>query len=149
MCCRVISLFVALGSRGRLLLTVNSTHTLQVRLILCCALGPVNIGLALKVAHEFGWLEFRILGASQQMQSISNPIISLHCCLQFCPSVYLSVTFIWHIKTVQHMKIRLSFYDTVIIPFFLWLKFVVMSLWVGHKLQHQNGLSPIANLKFV
>jgi len=33
-------------------------------------LGPVNIALALKVAHEFGWLEFRILGASQQMKSM-------------------------------------------------------------------------------
>jgi len=44
-------------------------HILQVRLIVCCILGPVNIALALKVAHEFGWLEFRILGASQQMKS--------------------------------------------------------------------------------
>ena len=48
----------------------SNVHTLQVRLIVGCILGPVNIALALKVAHEFGWLEFRILGASHQMKSM-------------------------------------------------------------------------------
>jgi len=43
---------------------------LQVRLILGCILGPPNVLLALKVAHEFGWLQFRIIGGSQQMQSM-------------------------------------------------------------------------------
>jgi len=48
----------------------SNAHILQVRLIVGCILGPVNVALALKVAHEFGWLEFCILGASQQMKSM-------------------------------------------------------------------------------
>lgn len=60
-----------MGRNGHCCIVINSANILQVRLILGCILGPVNIALALKVAHEFGWLEFRILGASQQMQSMS------------------------------------------------------------------------------
>jgi hypothetical protein len=52
---------------------VESSHRNRikmVRLILGCIFGPINIYLAIKIAREFGWLEFRIVGASEQMQSM-------------------------------------------------------------------------------
>ncbi len=33
-----------------------------------CVLAPINIGLAIVVIREFGWLEFRIVGASEALQ---------------------------------------------------------------------------------
>lgn len=39
-----------------------------IRLIISCVLAPVNLYLAGKVATHFGWLEFRIAGASEILQ---------------------------------------------------------------------------------
>lgn len=45
----------------------NRTGVKTARLIVACVMAPVNVSLAVKVAYDFGWLEFRILGASQCM----------------------------------------------------------------------------------
>jgi len=39
----------------------------MVRLIISCVLGPPNIVLAVYVARRFGWLQFRIIGASEAL----------------------------------------------------------------------------------
>lgn len=49
---------------------INGDHhnTIKlVRLIMVCVMAPINIGLAAKVGYDFGWLEFRILGAAEEM----------------------------------------------------------------------------------
>ena len=45
------------------------SFSLQIRMILAAVLGPVNFVLAVIVAKRFGWLEFRIVGASEEFQS--------------------------------------------------------------------------------
>ena len=42
--------------------------TFQVRLVAASVLAPLNIVLAVLVIKEFGWLEFRIVGASDALQ---------------------------------------------------------------------------------
>ena len=37
-------------------------------MIVALVMAPINIGLAVYVAREFGWLEFRIVGASEALQ---------------------------------------------------------------------------------
>lgn len=54
----VIEYIVNSGSR---------TDVKEARLIVACVMAPINVSLAVKVAYDFGWLEFRILGASQSM----------------------------------------------------------------------------------
>ena len=39
----------------------------KARLVAGCVLVPVNITLAALVAKRFGWLEFKIVGASDKM----------------------------------------------------------------------------------
>ncbi|ELU11895.1 hypothetical protein CAPTEDRAFT_192923 [Capitella teleta] len=51
---------------GRTLIKLAS-HS-KIRLIFVCILGPVNIGFAIYIAREFGFLEFRIVGASEYLQ---------------------------------------------------------------------------------
>jgi len=41
-----------------------------VRLCFGSVLAPLNIGLAIVVARQFGWLEFRIVGASEALQQM-------------------------------------------------------------------------------
>lgn len=45
------------------------TLFIQVRLIVACVLAPINIVLGVYIAREFGWLEFRVVGASAALQS--------------------------------------------------------------------------------
>ena len=42
---------------------------LQARLVCACVLAPLQITLAILVAREFGWFTFRLIGASDSLQS--------------------------------------------------------------------------------
>ena len=54
---------------------------LQGRLIAACVLAPINLVVAGLVARQFGWLEFKIVGASEALQSrltITMPQTAIH-----------------------------------------------------------------------
>lgn len=42
------------------------------RMVIACVLAPANLLLAYFVVRSFGWLEFRVVGASEALQSIQN-----------------------------------------------------------------------------
>ncbi|KAL5013254.1 hypothetical protein ScPMuIL_007524 [Solemya velum] len=65
-------------------LNVNGRTTVKlVRMILACVMAPVNIYLAWAVAHDFGYLEFRIVGASEYLQHLYQQASIFSCLLKF------------------------------------------------------------------
>lgn len=81
-----------------------------VRLILCCIFGPINILLACYIARQFGWLEFRILGASQLMQNMYHQAAFFISLLKF--DLQASVSFV--VLILQH-GIHLDTEDIVVL----------------------------------
>ncbi|CAH1783840.1 unnamed protein product [Owenia fusiformis] len=61
-----------------------------IRLIAACVLVPLNIGLAVAVAREFGFLEFRIVGASAAFQYMYRQAALFSCLLKFDLNVNFS-----------------------------------------------------------
>lgn len=65
-------------------LNVEGRSTLKlVRLILACVLAPPNIFLAWSVAQHFGYLQFRIVGASEYLQHLYQQASIFSCLLKF------------------------------------------------------------------
>ncbi|KAI0209978.1 hypothetical protein LSAT2_005315 [Lamellibrachia satsuma] len=59
------------------------TQVKLIRLILASLLAPVNIVLAVIVARKFGWLEFRIVGASESFQNMYREVARFMDLLKF------------------------------------------------------------------
>ncbi|KAK3102786.1 hypothetical protein FSP39_013904, partial [Pinctada imbricata] len=62
-----------------------------VRLILICVLAPPNIYLAWSVAQQFGYLQFKIVGASEFLQHLYQQASIFSCLLKFDIQVTASV----------------------------------------------------------
>ncbi|PVD25192.1 hypothetical protein C0Q70_15690 [Pomacea canaliculata] len=54
-----------------------------VRLIVACILAPPNILIAIIVSKQFGYLEFRIVGASKLLQTLYRQAALFSCLLKF------------------------------------------------------------------
>ncbi|XP_064633215.1 uncharacterized protein LOC135491344 isoform X2 [Lineus longissimus] len=63
-----------------------------VRLIFACILAPLNVYLAFLVAKEFGFLSFRIVGASELLQHLYKQAAAFSCLLKF--DLEVSISFI-------------------------------------------------------
>ncbi|KAK6994165.1 hypothetical protein BgiMline_010752 [Biomphalaria glabrata] len=61
----------------------RQTTVKLVRLILACLLAPPNIFLAFIVSKNFGYLEFRIVGASKELQRLYEQAAIFSCLLKF------------------------------------------------------------------
>ncbi|XP_076448586.1 uncharacterized protein LOC143285224 isoform X2 [Babylonia areolata] len=64
----------------------NPSHRTDIklaRLIVACIMAPPNIVIAWLVSREFGFLEFRIVGASQFLQSLYRQAAIFSCLLKF------------------------------------------------------------------
>ncbi|XP_074645761.1 uncharacterized protein LOC141902029 [Tubulanus polymorphus] len=71
---------------------VDGRNTIKlVRLIVICVLAPLNIFLAVIAAKGFGFLDCRIVGATQFMQSIYRTLTIYSCFLKFDLQVALSI----------------------------------------------------------
>ncbi|XP_063436391.1 uncharacterized protein LOC134717824 [Mytilus trossulus] len=74
------------------ILNNDSRTTLKlIRLILICVLAPPNILLAWSVAKHFGYLQFRIVGASEYLQYLYNQASLFSCLLKFDVQVTASI----------------------------------------------------------
>lgn len=62
-----------------------------VRLVLICVLAPPNMLLAWSVARHFGYLQFRIVGASEYLQCLYNQASLFSCLLKFDVQVTASI----------------------------------------------------------
>ncbi|XP_060074152.1 uncharacterized protein LOC132553882 isoform X2 [Ylistrum balloti] len=62
-----------------------------VRMILTCVLAPPNIVLAWRVASDFGYLQFRIVGASEFLQHLYAQASIFSCALKFDVQVTVSM----------------------------------------------------------
>eukprot|EP00106_Octopus_bimaculoides_P015216 XP_014782658.1 PREDICTED: uncharacterized protein LOC106878077 isoform X2 [Octopus bimaculoides] len=62
-----------------------------VRLIIASILVPLNIGLATLVVRRFGWLEFKIVGASEALQNMYKQATLFSTLLKFDLQVTVSV----------------------------------------------------------
>ncbi|XP_046575473.1 uncharacterized protein LOC124283453 [Haliotis rubra] len=70
----------------------GQTTVKLVRLILVCILAPPNIFLAWAVAKDFGYLEFRIVGASEYLQHLYKQASIFSCFLKL--DLQASVSFV-------------------------------------------------------
>ncbi|XP_067683331.1 uncharacterized protein [Haliotis asinina] len=70
----------------------GQTTVKLVRLILVCILAPPNILLAWAVAKDFGYLEFRIVGASEYLQHLYRQAAIFSCFLKL--DLQASVSFV-------------------------------------------------------
>lgn len=73
--------------------TVNTeghSRIKEARLIVVCITAPVNIILACKVAYDFGWLEFRILGAASDMLMMYRQVCWFFSLIKFDLQVAIS-----------------------------------------------------------
>lgn len=70
----------------------ESRTTLKlVRLVLICGFAPPNMLLAWSVARHFGYLQFRIVGASEYLQCLYNQASLFSCLLKFDVQVTASI----------------------------------------------------------
>ncbi|XP_021344127.1 uncharacterized protein LOC110444010 [Mizuhopecten yessoensis] len=60
-------------------------------MILTCVLAPPNIVLAWAVARDFGYLQFRIVGASEFLQHLYAQASIFSCALKFDVQVTVSM----------------------------------------------------------